>query len=98
MAMAGAISLSGPAHAAVPPPPAAPAVAIVPTVSVIAGTGTDGPLLNNIPANTAQLFGPIDVAAAPNGDVFIADANHQQIRIIGADSKIQPALDRKSVV
>lgn len=73
-------------------PAVSTAQAATPTVAVFAGTGSDGPLVNNVPATTAQLWGPTDVATTPNGDVYIADAYHHQVRKIGADGLIQPAL------
>jgi NHL repeat len=59
---------------------------------VIAGTGSDGPLRNDILATAAQLWGPADVASTADGTVFIADANHHQVRKIGPDGIIRAAL------
>lgn len=62
------------------------------SVSTFAGTGIDGPLVNDIPADTAQLWGPADVIVNVDGTAFIADGNHHQIRKVAADGIIHAAL------
>jgi len=42
-------------------------------ITTFAGNGTPGFSLNEGPATDAQLFYPIDVAAAPNGDIYVLD-------------------------
>lgn len=60
--------------------------AAIPVITVIAGTGTDGPLINDIPATQAQLWGPSDVTLVktPVGDElpYFTDTNHHQVRWI----------------
>jgi len=62
------------------------------SIGILAGNGTDGPLINDIPATDAQLWGPSDVAVTSDGTVFIADTFHHQIRKVGADGIIRAAL------
>ncbi len=58
-------------------------------IDTIAGTGEAGPpdadditLGDGGPAKEARLFLPMDVAVAPNGDVYIADMGHHRVRVI----------------
>jgi hypothetical protein len=76
--LAALVTLLVPSHTAT--------AATAPVITVIAGTGTDGPLINDIPATQAQLWGPSDVTLVKTsvGDErpYFADTNHHQVRWI----------------
>ncbi|HEV7453885.1 MAG TPA: hypothetical protein VGO07_01355 [Candidatus Saccharimonadales bacterium] len=61
------------------------------TATIIAGMPSDGPLVNDIPATSAQFWNPSDVATTSDGTIYIADMSHQEIRSIGADGIIHAA-------
>jgi RHS repeat-associated protein len=58
------------------------------TITTVAGTGSDGPLVNDIPATQTHLWGPSDLAVLPNGTFAIADTYHHQVRFVGSDGII----------
>jgi serine/threonine-protein kinase len=58
------------------------------TITTFAGTGTDGHTGDGGPAAAAQLDGPVAVAVAPNGDVFIAEVVGRIRRVDGATGTI----------
>ncbi len=53
-------------------------------VSTAAGTGTPGYNGDNIAAGTAQLTAPVGVAVDLDGDLYIADAGNNRIRMMSA--------------
>ncbi|MFB3850990.1 MAG: fibronectin type III domain-containing protein [Acidobacteriota bacterium] len=55
-------------------------------ISTVAGTGNWGYNGDNIPATSADLSYPIDVAVDSNGNIFIADYNNQRIRKVDAST------------
>ena len=59
------------------------------TVSVVAGSGTAGPPVNDIPATTASLNRPGSVAVDDNGVVYIGDTDNHVIRKVGSDGMIR---------
>ena len=74
-------------------PMAVPATAAELQVTVIAGQGVIGPLINSDPLTTvsalqAYLYAPTDVAVLTTGDILIADSNHNQIRRVDAQGNI----------
>jgi GT2 family glycosyltransferase/sugar lactone lactonase YvrE len=69
--------------------------AVTGLIRTIAGDGTPGPaggdeaaIGDGGPAVRAHLSAPMDVAVAPNGDVYIADMGHNRVRVVAADSGI----------
>ncbi len=52
------------------------------SISVVAGTGSYGLSGDGGPAKLAQLNAPGDIALAPDGSIYIADANNHRIRRI----------------
>ena len=54
-------------------------------MTTVAGTGTSGYNGDDIPATTAQLNAPSDVAVGPDGSLYIADMNNNRVR------KVSPA-------
>jgi hypothetical protein len=61
------------------------------TATIIAGQPGDGPLVNDIPATSAQFWNPADVVTTSDGTIYVADTSHQEIRSIGADGIIHAA-------
>ncbi|HET9951955.1 MAG TPA: hypothetical protein VFS09_09190 [Candidatus Eisenbacteria bacterium] len=57
-------------------------------VTTVAGNGTPGWAGDGLPATSARLREPRDVAVAPNGDLFIADSGNHSIRKISAATGI----------
>lgn len=57
-------------------------------ISTVAGTGTFGYNGDGIPAVSAQLNNPFDVAVGPDGSLYIADRSNQRIRRVGVDGLI----------
>ncbi|MEO8132462.1 MAG: RHS repeat-associated core domain-containing protein, partial [Betaproteobacteria bacterium] len=58
------------------------------TMTIVAGTGVAGFSGDGGPANLAQLARLRDVAVAPDGTVYVADAGNVRIRRIGTDGII----------
>ena len=54
------------------------------TISTIAGSGENGYDGDEVPATEAALNTPSAVAAAPNGDIYIADTLNYRVRVIDA--------------
>jgi trimeric autotransporter adhesin len=52
-------------------------------ISTIAGSGTAGFTGDGNSATAAELNGPAGVALDTNGDLFIADANNNRVRVVG---------------
>jgi len=57
-------------------------------VNIIAGTGTGGYNGDGIPANTAELYYPADVARDSTGNIYIADQYNQIIRKVDTAGNI----------
>lgn len=57
-------------------------------ISTVAGTGEAGYSGDDGPAVEAQLYGPTDVAVAPDGSLFIADAANGCVRKVDASGII----------
>jgi RHS repeat-associated protein len=57
-------------------------------MTTVAGTGTDGYNGDGIPATTAKLNQPRDVAVGPDGSLYIADMVNQRIRKVSPDGII----------
>ncbi|HEX8616642.1 MAG TPA: SMP-30/gluconolactonase/LRE family protein, partial [Thermoanaerobaculia bacterium] len=57
------------------------------TVTTIAGTGGSRGSANGA-GSAARFYTPYDVAAAPNGDVYVADTGNHLIRRIAADGAV----------
>lgn len=57
-------------------------------ITTVAGTGTPGFSGDNGPATSAELSGPVGVAANAAGDLFIADTGNNRIRRVFAGSGI----------
>jgi hypothetical protein len=58
----------------------------------IAGQPSDGPLVNDIPATSAQFWNPSAVITTKDGTIYVADQSHNEIRSIGADGIIHAAI------
>jgi DNA-binding beta-propeller fold protein YncE len=58
------------------------------TVAGDGQTGGDGPIGDGGPATSAHLFMPSDVQIAKNGDLYIADMQHNRIRRVDARTHI----------
>ncbi|MEZ4664871.1 MAG: RHS repeat-associated core domain-containing protein [Caldilineaceae bacterium] len=58
------------------------------SLSVVAGNGEQGFGGDGGPATEAAFFGPLDVAAAPDGSVYVADFYNQRVRHVGLDGII----------
>src|SRR5882757_8827649 len=58
------------------------------TISTVAGTGTPGFNGDGIPAGTAQVNGPSDVEATPDGGFLIADYANHRVRKVSAGGTI----------
>ncbi len=58
------------------------------TISTVAGTGQRGYAGDGGPAQLAQLDTPYDLRFAPNGDLYVADANNHAIRRIDGSGVI----------
>jgi uncharacterized protein (TIGR03437 family) len=56
------------------------------TISTVAGIGQNGFNGDNIPATSAMMFGPSDVALDGAGNIYIADTGNNRIRKIAADT------------
>ena len=59
------------------------------TVFLVAGTGTAGPPVNDVPATTATLNRPGSVAVDEDGVVYIGDTDNHVIRRVGSDGMIR---------
>lgn len=59
------------------------------TIQTVAGTGTGGYAGDGGPAVDAELFGPAQVAAAPDGSFLIADDLNQRVRRVTAGGQIE---------
>ncbi len=51
-------------------------------ITTIAGSGSQGAAGDNGPATMAQLDFPVGLAAAPGGELFIADPGNQRVRMV----------------
>lgn len=58
------------------------------TIDTVAGTGERGYTGEDVPARQAKLDSPRDLRFAPNGDLYIADANNHVIRRVDANGLI----------
>jgi O-antigen biosynthesis protein len=58
------------------------------TVAGDGETGGDGPIGDGGPATSAHLFMPSDVQIAKNGDLYIADMQHNRIRRVDARTHV----------
>ena len=58
-------------------------------ISTIAGNGTAGSSGDGVPATSASLNAPADVAVAPNGEIVIADNFSHLIRVVDATGTIR---------
>jgi len=58
------------------------------TITTVAGTGDDGFSGDGGPATEAELWGTLDVAVGPDGDLYIADTFHHRIRRVASDGTI----------
>ena len=58
------------------------------TVAGDGETGGDGPIGDGGPATSAHLFLPSDVQVARNGDLYIADMQHNRVRKVDAKTHI----------
>ncbi|HSX02188.1 MAG TPA: hypothetical protein VLI05_02615 [Candidatus Saccharimonadia bacterium] len=63
-----------------------------PIVTVVAGTGTDGPLVDGQPAAQSQLWGDSDVAVTSSGTTLVVDTYHHEVRQITASGVFQAFL------
>jgi hypothetical protein len=72
--------------------PLAISAAADPIVTVVAGTGTDGPLADGQPAAQSQLWGVSAVAVTPSGTTLVADTYHHEVRQITAAGVFQSFL------
>ncbi len=57
-------------------------------ISIVAGGGTDGYIVNGVPATDAGLNNPCDVAVDAAGDIFIADTYDNVIREVNTSGDI----------
>src|SRR6185295_768727 len=64
------------------------ATGMIHTVAGDGQTGGAGPLGDGGPATSAHLFMPSDVQIAKNGDLYIADMQHNRIRRVDAKTQI----------
>ena len=64
------------------------ATGMIHTVAGDGQTGGDGPIGDGGPATSAHLFMPSDVQIAKNGDLYIADMQHNRIRKVDAKTQI----------
>src|SRR6185295_12221316 len=64
------------------------ATGMIHTVAGDGQTGGAGPLGDGGPATSAHLFMPSDVQIAKNGDLYIADMQHNRIRKVDAKTQI----------
>ena len=64
------------------------ATGFIHTVAGDGQTGADGPIGDGGPATSAHLFMPSDVQIAQNGDLYIADMQHNRIRKVDATTRI----------
>lgn len=79
----GRVALSAAGASALPPFDAKPGELLL-----VAG-GSDGPTLGNgRPALQSELSDPEGVAVSSNGDVYIADANDNEVRVVLPDGRI----------
>ncbi len=58
------------------------------TITTFAGNGRTAFAGDGGPATSATLFYPTDVATSANGNVYIADATHERIRLVNAAGTI----------
>ena len=58
------------------------------TISIVAGTGTQGFAGEGSPATAAELDHPEALAIGPDGSIFIADTRNHRVRRIGTDGAI----------
>lgn len=58
------------------------------TIERFAGTGAEAPGGNDIPALSSPLAIPTDVAAAPDGSVYIAESDAYRVRRVSPDGRI----------
>jgi len=78
---------AGAVSCAVPAPPRAQAADPVPTITTVAGDGRGiGCSGDGGPATDASMNTPQAVAVAPNGNLYIADAGNNVIRMVPASS------------
>jgi GT2 family glycosyltransferase len=64
------------------------ATGMIHTVAGDGETGGDGPIGDGGPATSAHLFMPSDVQIARNGDLYIADMQHNRIRKVDARTHV----------
>ncbi len=64
------------------------ATGMIHTVAGDGDTGGDGPIGDGGPATSAHLFMPSDVQIARNGDLYIADMQHNRIRRVNARTHV----------
>jgi sugar lactone lactonase YvrE len=64
------------------------ATGMIHTVAGDGNTGGDGPIGDGGPATSAHLFMPSDVQIAKNGDLYIADMQHNRIRKVDAKTQV----------
>jgi len=64
------------------------ATGMIHTVAGDGQPGGDGPIGDGGPATSAHLFNPSDVQLAKNGDLYIADMQHNRIRKVDARTQI----------
>jgi len=64
------------------------ATGMIHTVAGDGETGGDGPIGDGGPATSAHLFMPTDVQIAGNGDIYIADMQHNRIRKVDARTQV----------